>query len=294
MDKNIIKKDLRFVIIPKVVHPWFDEVLKGAHEQAKFLEIQSGIKIEIDYQPPSIADIDEQNLIFEKAIISNPDGIAIDPLDTVSNMHIFEKTRNKGIPVIVFDSPYQGSEISSVGNDFAEQGTIAAERLVKLLGEEGKVAVMKGFPNAPNHKERFDAQIKVLEKFPRITIIDGGTDNDNIMLAEVQALSVIKSNPDLKGYLCCDASGPLGIAEAIKKAGMAGKIKVVSMDGIKPIPETIKDGIFDSSASTKPKMQGSMSILMLWQASHGIKIPQRIDTGIDLITLENVDKIINE
>jgi hypothetical protein len=41
-------------------------------------------------------------------------------------------------------------------------------------------------------------------------------------------------------------------------------------------------------------MQGSMSILMLWQASHGIKIPQRIDTGIDLITMENVDNFINE
>jgi ribose transport system substrate-binding protein len=290
----MIKKNLRFVIIPKVVHPWFDEVLKGAQEQAKFLENLLGIKIEIDYQPPSIADIDEQNSIFGKAIISNPDGIAIDPLDTVKNMHIFEKIKNKGIPVIVFDSPYQGNEISSVGNDFAEQGTIAAERLVKLLGEEGKVAVMKGVPNAPNHKERYDAQIRVLERCPRITILDGGIDNDNIMQAEQQASGVIKAFPDLKGYLCCDASGPLGIAEAIKKSGMTGKIKVVSMDGITPIPETIKEGIFDSSASTKPRMQGSMSILMLWQASNGIKIPQRIDTGIDLITLENVDNFINE
>jgi len=37
-------------------------------------------------------------------------------------------------------------------------------------------------------------------------------------------------------------------------------------------------------------MQGSMSILMLWQASLGVQIPQAIDTGIDVITQENVDR----
>jgi len=35
-----IKKDLRFVIIPKVVHPWFEEVNKGALYQAELLEKQ--------------------------------------------------------------------------------------------------------------------------------------------------------------------------------------------------------------------------------------------------------------
>jgi len=35
-----------------------------------------------------------------------------------------------------------------------------------------------------------------------------------------------------------------------------------------------------------------MSILMLWQASCGVPIPQRIDTGIDLITSGNVDSFL--
>jgi ribose transport system substrate-binding protein len=41
-----------------------------------------------------------------------------------------------------------------------------------------------------------------------------------------------------------------------------------------------------------PAMQGSMSILMLWQASLGVPIPQRVDTGIDLITPGNVDSFL--
>ncbi|NTU88694.1 MAG: sugar ABC transporter substrate-binding protein [Actinobacteria bacterium] len=287
-----VKKNLRFVIIPKVAHPWFEEVNKGALEQAELLEKQLGIKITIEYLPPVSADVVEQNSILEKIAETQPDGIAIDPLDSVGNMKMMSKIRDQGVPIIVFDSPSTEDGISSVGNDFTQQGVIAAERLVKLIGEKGKVAVMKGFPTAPNHKERYEAQIAVLQKYPDITIIDGGIDNDDIKTGYQQAATVLAKHHDLIGYLCCDASGPIGIAEAIKEAGKVGKVKVVGMDGIKPILEAIKEGVLDSSASTIPRMQGAMSILMLWQASIGVIIPKMIDTGIDVITRDNVDDFI--
>lgn len=287
-----MKKNLRFVIIPKVAHPWFDEVNKGALIQAELLKKQLGIDITIDYVAPSSADLTEQNSILERVAATHPNGIAIDPVDAVSNMQLIYEIKDQGIPIILFDSPSPEAGITSVGNDFTQQGVIAAERLVCLIGEGGKVAVMQGFPTAPNHKERYEAQIAVLKKYPGISIVDGGIDNDDIQTAQQQAAAVLASNPDLSGYLCCDASGPIGIAAAIKKAGKVGKVKVVGIDGIKPILEAIKEGILESSSSTIPRMQGSMSILMLWQASLGIQIPQTIDTGIDVITRENVDSFL--
>ena len=200
--------------------------------------------------------------------------------------------RDQGIPVILFDSPSPDAGITSVGNNFAQQGTIAAERLAKLIGGAGKVAVMQGYPTAPNHKERYEAQMAVLGKYPGITIVEGGIDNDDIETAREQASAVLELHPDLRGYLCCDASGPIGIATAIKNAGRAGKVMVVSMDGIKPILDAIKEGVIESSSATIPRMQGSMSVLMLWQASLGVQMPQAIDTGIDVITQENVDRYL--
>ena len=134
----------------------------------------------------------------------------------------------------------------------------------------------------------------VLKKYPRITPVNGGIDNDDIETARLQALAVLEAHPDLSGYLCCDASGPIGIANAIKEAGKVGKVKVVSMDGIKPILEAIKEGVIDSSSATIPRMQGAMSVLMLWQASLGVQMPQSVDTGIDVITQENVDRHLQE
>ncbi len=283
---------LRFIIVPKVAHPWFDQVHKGAQAQGEILSRELGVEIVVDYMPPSIADVVEQNAILEKAARSRPSGIAVDPVDAIGHITAINHIRDQGIPVVLFDSPSPDASFTSVGNNFAQQGIIASERLVKLIGYAGKVAVMQGYPTAPNHKERYEAQMAVLRKYPSITIVDGGIDNDDIETAHQQALAVLELHPDLSGYLCCDASGPIGIATAIKKAGKAGKVKVVSMDGIKPILDAIKEGVIESSSATIPKMQGSMSILMLWQGTLGVQMPQAIDTGIDVITQDNVDKYL--
>lgn len=287
-----MKKDLRFVMVSKVVHPWFDEVYKGAMAEADLLKNQLSIDIEVEHLAPPSADVSEQNLVLRTATATRPDGIAIDPVDALSNLPETLSIRREGIPLILFDSPSPDSGITSVGNDFTQQGVIAAKRLVQLIGGSGKVAIMKGVPTAPNHSERYEAQMDILKKYRDIMIVDGGVDNDDIETARRLAGNVLASNPDLRGYLCCDASGPIGIARAIVKANKAGRVKVVGMDGIKPILEAIKDGILDSSSSTVPRMQGSMAILMLWQLTLGVRIPQRIDTGIDLITRENVDRFL--
>ncbi len=287
-------RTLRFVIVPKVAHPWFDEVNKGAQAEAEILSREIGAEIVVDYMPPATADVGEQSAILEKAASSRPSGIAVDPVDAVGNMTAINQIREQGIPIVLFDSPSPDPSFTSVGNNFAQQGIIAAERLVKLIGYAGKVAVMQGYPTAPNHKERYEAQMAVLKKHPSITIVDGGVDNDDIETARQQASAVLESHPDLSGYLCCDASGPIGIATAIKEAGKAGKVKVVSMDGIKPILDAIKEGVIESSSATIPKMQGAMSIVMLWQASLGVEMPQAIDTGIAVITQENVDIYLSD
>lgn len=283
---------LRFVIVPKVAHPWFEEVRDGARAQADLLGHELGTEVVVDYLPPSAAGVADQSAILERAAGTRPSGIAVDPVDAVSHMPAIGRIRGQGMPVVLFDSPSPEPGLTSIGNDFAQQGVIAAEHLAGLIGHAGKVAVMRGYPTAPNHKERYDAQVAVLGQYPAITIVDGGCDNDDVKTARRQAAAVLAAHPDLDGYLCCDASGPVGIAAAVRGAGKIGRVKVVGMDGIRPILEAIHEGVIDSSAATVPKVQGSMAVLMLWQASLGVPLPRAVDTGIDVITRENVDRYL--
>ena len=130
----------------------------------------------------------------------------------------------QGIKVSVFDSvPPEGMALTAIGNDFCEQAEIASERLVKLLNEEGEVAIMMGVPSAPNHAIRAECHKKVFEKYPKIKLVATGIDNDDIETAQKQAAAIMQANPNLKGWVACDAAGPIGVAQAITEAGKAGR-----------------------------------------------------------------------
>lgn len=285
-------KDMTFVIVPKCVHAWFDEVNKGAQLQADALSEQLGVEVKIDYRAPQSADVAEQNSTLEQAAATKPDGITFDPVDYEGSKAVIEEIEAQGIPVVLFDAPTpEGSNLTSVGNDFKEQATLAADALAKLIGEKGKVAVMQGAPSAPNHAERYQAHLDALAKYPDIQVIDGGIDNDNVEEAQSQAAAVLAANPDLAGFLNCDACGS-GIAAAIEEAGKAGDVKFVSMDNLIEILDYVKSGTITATSSTIPQMQGSMAVLMLYQKAIGLDIPAKVDTGIAFIDSSNIDKWI--
>ncbi|WP_173931618.1 substrate-binding domain-containing protein [Chelativorans sp. Marseille-P2723] len=283
------KDSYRFVIIPKVVHPWFDKVNDGAQQAAAAIKALTGADVQIDYSAPQQADVVQQNQILESAIATRPDGIAIDLLDASGNRASLEEAVGQEIPVTIFDSvPPEGMELTSIGNDFCEQAKIAARRLVELLGGEGDVAIMMGVPSAPNHAIRAECHQEVFDEHPGINVVATGIDNDDIETAQKQAAAIMQAHPNLKGWVACDAAGPIGIGQAIQEAGKVGEVLLVGLDDLPEMLQLIRDGVADSSSSTKPEMQGYWSVMTMWQKALGIETPKYIDTGIAVITQDDV------
>ncbi|MDR0363138.1 MAG: substrate-binding domain-containing protein [Planctomycetota bacterium] len=287
MMRAVFAGEYRFVIIPKVVHPWFDKVNEGAVEAAEILTKETGNKFTIDYRAPQTADVVTQNEILERAIATRPTGIAIDLLDPDGNRAVLEEAINQGISVIIFDSEApEGMDLTTVGNDFAMQAAVASERLAKLLNYEGEVAIIQGVPTAPNHRIRAEAHREVFAKYPKMTLVAEGVDNDDIETAQKEAAAIISAHPNLRGMVACDAAGPVGIGIAIKEANKVGQVILVGLDDLNQLIELINEGVCESSSSTKPKMQGYWSVLAMWQKSLGVNMPLRIDTGVVIVTKE--------
>lgn len=288
------RKVMRFVMIPLVTHPWFDAVYKGAEEQAAFLSSQLDYDVKIEYNVPQAVDIALQNSMLQQAAATNPDGIAICPGDIVGSKAIIEEVQARGIPVALINQmpPVGFTGLVGAGNNFTEQGQVAARRMVELLGGKGKVAVMHGVATANTHIERYTAILDVLAQYPDIVVVEAGFDNDEFETGMKLAAATIAAHPDLAGFLTVDASGPIGIINAVREAGKAGQIKVVGMDDLIEILTAVKDGTLDSTSSTIPKLQGSMITLMLWQAANGKAIPKFVDTGVAFIDASNVDAAI--
>lgn len=288
---TVKKSSFRFVIVPKVVHPWFDKVNNGAKLAAKVIEAQTGAKVQIDYSAPQQADVVQQNQILESSIATRPDGIAIDLLDASGNRAALEEAVEQKIPVTVFDSVApEDLNLTSIGNDFCEQANIAARRLVDLLKEEGEVAIMMGVPSAPNHKIRADCHAQYFAKFPKIKVVATGIDNDSIEQAQKQAAAVMQAHPTLKGWVASDAAGPIGIGQAIKESGKTGQVILVGMDDLPEMLQMIRDGVADSTSSTKPEMQGYWAVMTMWQKALGGATPKYIDTGIAVINKASLSK----
>lgn len=278
----------RFVIIPKVVHPWFDLVHQGAEQAARMIEQQTGRKVTLDFQPPHKAEVAEQVRLLEQAMAANPDGIAIDLLDDQVEQASLAKARQQGVPLVLFDSePPAGMNLPYVGNDFCVQARMAATRLVALLGGEGQVAIMQGVPTAVNHRIRAECHERLFQEHPGIKLVAKGIDNDSIATAREQAKAIMAQHPQLRGWVSCDAGGVIGIGQAIKEANLVGKVFNVGMDDLPETIQLIREGVVDSSYATKPRTQGYWAILSLWQAKLGAPIPKDIDTGIGIVNRDN-------
>jgi ribose transport system substrate-binding protein len=286
-------EEVRFVIVPKCVHAWFDLVQMGGIREANRLSEMTGLKITIDYRVPTAVDVTEQNSILEQAAATKPNGITLDPVDIEGSREVINKIQAEGIPVVLFDGT--DPDLTSVGCDFTEMGNMAGEALAKALDYKGNVAIMQGVPTAPNHVERYEAIVATLAKYPDIKVVAEGIDNDDIETAQSQMASIIAANPDLDGVTCVNASGPIGIGNAIKEAGKENDIYAVGMDGIQEILDLVKGGYLDESVASIPQKQGSMAILMLFQAYTGLNdMPKIVDTGINYITQENIDTYMTE
>ncbi|MFM9272107.1 substrate-binding domain-containing protein [Halomonas elongata] len=284
------KDSYRFVIVPKAIAPWFDSVNEGAQKAAKMIEMQTGADVEIEYSAPQKSQLAVQNQIIEQAIATRPDGIAVDPLDANANRAVLQEALDQGIHVVIFDSPApEGLTVSSVGNDFCEQAKIAARRLVEKLDGKGQVAIMMGTPTAPNHAIRVRCHKEVFAQHTDIQIVGTAINNDSIAKAQQQASALMQSNSELDGWVVSEASGPIGVAQAIKEAGKVGEVKLVGLEKLPEMLQLIEEGVADSSVANRPEAQGYWTVQALWQQSLGIKPPDYMDTGVDLITRGNLD-----
>ncbi|MCJ8150286.1 MULTISPECIES: substrate-binding domain-containing protein [Shinella] len=284
------KKDAyRFVVVPKVVHPWFDKVNEGAQAAAAAIKAQTGSDVEVIYSAPQAADVVQQNQIIDSALATQPDGLALDLLDPSGNRASLEEAQNQKIPLVIFDSvPPEGMAIPYIGSDFCEQAKIAARRLVEVLGGEGEVAIMQGVPTAPNHSIRAECHRQVFAEHPGIKVVAEGIDNDSIETAQQQAAAIMQANPNLKGWVASDAAGPIGIGQAIVEAGKQGKVTLVGLDNLPEMLDMIREGVADSSSASQPELQGYWSVMLLWAQTTGAKVPGYLDTGNAFLTKENV------
>jgi ribose transport system substrate-binding protein len=274
-------------VIPKgVSHFFWQSVHAGADAAGK----EFGVDIQWN-GPAQETDYTGQINIVEDAINRRVDGIVLAPSHRDALVPVVERARSEGIPLTIFDSGI-GTDafVSYVSTDNRAGGVTAADRLAARLGGKGRVAILGVKAGSVSTDEREQGfQETIAQKYPGIEIVAFQYGEADRAKSLDRATDILTAHADLDGMFASNESSVVGAVQAIKQKGLAGKVVLVGFDSSPNLIDDLRAGAIDALVLQNPFKMGYEGVRTLVMKLDGKEPPARIDTGVALLTKENLD-----
>ena len=276
-----------FGVVPKITHPFYDDVLAGLEEKTGQLE-----GVEYQWIAPPTGNPAEQVQILEDLINKGVDGIGLAPLDAASVEPVIAQAKAAGIPVVTFDSDAPNSErVAYYGTDNRAAGGKQAEVMAEALGGKGKIAIVTGSLVMANLNERIEGVKEVLTaKYPDIELVATIATDDDFAKGLDASEAMLRAHPDLNGVIAVSMTGSVAMPKVLADPAFAdrGDLVVVSFDDFEDTLKGIRDGHILATLVQRPKQMGVYVIEGL-QALNTGGAAKSVDTGITVVNMDNID-----
>jgi len=244
--------------------------------------------------PFNKVDTNQQKNIMENAITAQYDIILVAPQLATSMIPTINQARAAGIKVIIVDSPLPaGSQYDAfIGTDNGAAARTAADTLAKALGGKGKVAIVNAQAGAGTtmiRENEFKKQMA--DKYPGITIVGTQYSDGDVAKAQNIAQDFMRANPDLAGIYACNEGSTVGVGNAVKQAGKAGKIVIVGWDKSTNSQNLILDGTILAIMVQNPAAMGTKGIQAGLDLMNGKTVKKDDDSGCTVGTKKNITSL---
>lgn len=283
---------LRIAVIPKgTVH----EFWKAGEAGAKAAGEELGVTV-IWKGPQKESDRAGQIKTMENFINQGVDGIALAPLDSKALVRPVMEAHKAGIKVAVWDSGLDDSAadalVSFIATDNRKAGRMCGEKLAELVGESGKVIMLRhavGHASTTNREEGFLEGIKAAAPGVELISVDqrGGTTIDEAIQKSQVLLN--QYGDEITGVFTPNESVTQGMLRALQDAELAGKVHFVGFDVTDTLLTALREGEIAALAVQNPFKMGNLAVKHLVSAIRGEEVDSQVDTGAVLVTLDNVD-----
>ena len=288
------EKKLTIAVIPKGTnHEYWKTVHAGAEEAAKEL----GVDI-IWKGPLREDDREEQIKVVEDMVTRGVNGIVLAPLDDAALRAPVSDAVANSIPVVIIDSDLKGDKhISFVATDNYAGGKIGGEYLAKLLGGKGRVILLRyveGSGSTGNRERGFldgvtankDIQVVSANQYAGATTETAYKASENLLAP----LKMADGRLTIDGIFCPNEPSVFGMLRALQDAGLAGKVHFVGFDSSMKLIEALRKGEIDALVLQNPRRMGYLGVKTMVQHLRGQAVDKRVDTGVRLITHEDLEK----
>jgi len=225
------------------------------------------------------------------------DGIIIEPNDMVAFVPIAQQIKEAGVPLIVFcqefEEQYQDLRICYVGCKDYDCGVFAGEEAIRCLGEEGgNVVIVNGMVGSTPQIQRGKGFRDALEGHDNIVILEEQCSPwDRAKAVEIMEDFITRYGEDIDLVYAMDDNLAIGAVEALRSAGLSGKIPVIGYNGMSDAFELIKSGEMYSTLIQPLYWGGGVAVQAMYDYLTGKEIePAYYDTMVN-VTAENVDEL---
>ncbi len=279
---------LRIAVIPKgTTHEFWKSIHLGALKAAEEFDVEIIWK-----GPQKEDDRAQQIMVVEDFISRGVDGIVLAPLDERALERPVVDAVRERIPVIIIDSGLQGNaHLSYVATDNYRGGVLGARRLIELLGGQGEIFLIRYQVGSASTTQREQGFLDTLKaEAPGISLLiqdqyAGSTTESAYQLAE----NLLSRFPQVDGIFCPNESSTFGTLRALQETGLAGKIQFVGFDSSPKLVQGLRDGHIHGLILQNPVLMGYLGVKLMSLHLRGQKIDQVVDTGVYLVTKENMD-----
>jgi ribose transport system substrate-binding protein len=224
----------------------------------------------------------QQNQVSD-FIVKKVAAILLCPTDSKAIGTSIAKANEAGIPVFTADIAClaEGANVvSHIATDNYQAGRLAAQAIIEALNGDGKVGII-GHPEVESAFVRvkgFEDEVKQQKGKNGVTIeivaklAGSGVKDKSFKAAE----DMLQAQPDLKGIFAVNDPTALGAVAAIEKAGKAGKIKVVGIDGQPEGLQAIKEGKIYADVIQHPDEIGKRAVETIVKYMAGEQVPPAI------------------
>ena len=279
-------------VIPKgTTHVFWRSVHAGALRAAHDLDV------DIVWQGPQREDDRAGQIrVVEDMITRHVDGIVLAPLDATALNSVASEARGEHIPVVGMDSgmTWDGL-VSFVATDNAAGGALAAERVATLLGDHGRVIVMRYQEVSDSTSQRERGFLEAMrDHHPGIEIVSenqyGGATTES---AYQTAEALLVRFPDVDAAFTPNESTTFGMLRALRDASRAGaaaehRVRLVGFDANDAMVDALRAGDIDGLVLQNPSRMGELAVRTIVASLRGEHVETRIDTGATMVTAENM------
>ena len=278
---------LQFAVIPKgLTHQFWLTVKKGAETAGA----EFGIDI-VWIGPDKETDVVQQINIVEDMIGKGVDAIVMAACDQDALAEVIKTASDKGIPVVTIDSGVNSDvPVSFVATDNVAGAEAAARELAKLIGESGPVGLIPFVKGAATSELREEGFKKGIAAFPNIQLADTQYCDSDVAKAMDVTEDMLTAHPDLKGIFATNEPAAIGAVQAVEAAGKGGDFKIVAFDASPDQITALERGTIHALIVQNPFKMGYMGVKSAYDSLKGQPVEKRIDTGVEVITKENLNQ----